>query len=535
MRIRLLVSAALLAAVAGGVAAQDPPTPQQPVFRAATRLIQVSVVVHDGRKRPVPGLKAEDFQVFEDGKERPVSFFSVLGDAPAAAAAAAASNTVFTNRVQSPSGGGVVAIIYDRLNTAQLEQERVREHIIKYLSQVKPDDRIGLYVLTENGMAVLHDFTRDARSLLRVLNRSKGESAVSFEASNERPSDYVGFGDALDSAMEAFVRNGEANARAFFERRRALISIDGLEAVAKHLQGVSGRKNIIWISSGFPFEIWAFQPTGSNHIDVMSQETARAARALNDTDAAVYAVDARGLVGAFSTPPAARQQAFTNIDTVQKPIEGLRQFAQRTGGEAFFNTNDLGAAIARAVDDSRLTYILGYYPANEEWDGKFRQIKVKVRRDGVDVRHRAGYFAIPPSAVETRASSMLDTLRSPLESTALPISVTVQRGADERVTLQVQFEPGTPLLEKRGDTWHGAIDLLISQTMPPGEHTSETDVTVPLTLNDAMRGQLLKEGLRFTRTITLRDEAHDVRIVARDPATGHTGSVIIPASALRSP
>jgi hypothetical protein len=46
---------------------------------------------------------------------------------------------------------------------------------------------------------------------------------------------------------------------------------------------------------------------------------------------------------------------------------------------------------------------------------------------------------------------------------------------------------------------------------------------------------LLKEGLRFTRTITLRDEAHDVRIVARDPATGHTGSVIIPASALRSP
>jgi hypothetical protein len=267
----------------------------------------------------------------------------------------------------------------------------------------------------------------------------------------------------------------------------------------------------------------------------MSQETARAARALNDTDAAVYAVDARGLVGAFSTPPAARQQAFTNIDTVQKPIEGLRQFAQRTGGEAFFNTNDLGAAIARAVDDSRLTYILGYYPANEEWDGRFRQIKVKVRRDGVDVRHRAGYFAIPPSAVETRASSMLDTLRSPLESTALPISVTVQRGADERVTLQVQFEPGTPLLEKRGDTWHGAIDLLISQTMPPGEHTSETDVTVPLTLNDAMRGQLLKEGLRFTRTITLRDEAHDVRIVARDPATGHTGSVIIPASALRSP
>jgi hypothetical protein len=530
VRILFLIAVAMLAATRGGVTAQQ--SDPQAVFRTATRLIQVSVVVHDGRHRPVPGLKAEDFQVFEDGKERPVSFFSVLGDAPTSSSAAAPTN-VFTNRVQSPSKGGVVAIVYDRLNTAQLDQERVRQHIVKFLAQVNPDDRIGLYVLDWRGMAVLHDFTRDARSLLRVLSRVQGRSSVGYDAANTPGVERVGFGDAMDRMMEAFARNGELNAQSFYERDLALKSIDGLESVAKHLQGVPGRKNIIWISSGFPFEFRSFGPPGSSHKETMTRETARAARALNDADTAVYTVDARGLVGAFATSPAAKQQAFTTIDTVQRSIEGLRQFSDRTGGRAFFNTNDLGAAIARAVDDSRLTYILGYYPARDDWDGKFRQIKVNVRRDGVDVRHRAGYFAIPASALETRGSSLLQALQDPLESTALPIAVSAQRVEDKKVTLQIQFEPGTPLLEKRDEMWHGAIDLVIAQTVPPGRHTSEADLTIPLALNDATRAQLLKEGVRLTRTITLRDDAHDVRVVARDASTGATGSVIIPASALR--
>src|SRR5688572_15265821 len=112
--------------------------PKQPVFRSSTRLIQVSVVVHDDRKTPVEGLRAEDFQVFEQGKEQPVVFFSVRGKVPIDAVTAAKG--VFTNQVQSP-GGGVVAIVYDRLNTANLDQQRVRQAVVKYLAQVNPDDR----------------------------------------------------------------------------------------------------------------------------------------------------------------------------------------------------------------------------------------------------------------------------------------------------------------------------------------------------------------------------------------------------------
>ena len=535
MRNLLLIAAAMLAAVTGSVTAQQPPA-EQPVFRASTRLIQVSVVVQDGRHRPVPGLKAEDFQVFEDGKEQSVAFFSVHGSALRSAAVAPAAKT-FTNRIQSPSGGGVVVIVLDAFNTSELSLANAREHLIKYLGRLNPDDRIGLYMLTGLGMVVLHDFTRDARSILRTLSGVKQGGSRELVASTETPVDHVGFGDELDRRLESFVIAGQANMIGFFERDRALKSIDALEAVARHLAGVPGRKNLVWISSGFPFDIRSFGPAGSNHRELMSTDTARAARALNDADVAVYTVDARGLVGAFASSPSERQQRFTNIDTVHKPIEGLRQFAQLTGGEAYFNTNDIGGAIGRAVEDSRLTYVLGYYSDEKSWDGKFRRIKVNVRRNGIDVRHRAGYFAIPGSALPqpSRSDAILDALQGPLESTALPISATVQHGTDQKVSLQIQFEPGTPLLEKRGETWHGGVDLVIAQTVPPGKHTSEADLTIPLALDDATRAQLLKDGLRLTRTITLRDDAHDVRIVARDPATGATGSVIIPASALRHP
>lgn len=532
MRQPLLMSAALVVALAAAPAAQDS-SQKAPVFRASTRLIQVSVVVQDGRKKPVEGLTAEDFQVFEDGKAVPVAFFSALGKAPTDVASAAKG--VFTNRVQSP-GGGVVAIVYDRLNTAVFDQQRVRDAVVKYLSQVNPDDRIGLYVLDGKGMGILHDFTRDARSLLRVLERVKGRVGAA-ESVAEAPLDFSVFGDALEQQLTEFAETGDASFRSFTQRRMALSSIEGLEAVARHLRGVPGRKNIIWISSGFPFEFRAFQPVGNNHQELMSRETARAARALNDTDAAVYVVDARGLVGAFATPPSSKHQAFTTLDSALKPIEGLRQFAQQTGGEAFFNTNDLGGAISKAVEDSRLTYILGYYTDEKAWDGKFRKIQVKVRRDDVDVRHRAGYFAIPSSALPqpTRSEAILDALESPLEVTALPLTVSFEAALDGKVTLAIRIEPGAPLLEKRGNTWHGAVDIAVAQSLPNGKLTADADLTIPLALDDATRTQLLKDGLRLTRTIALHGEAHDVRVVARDPANGAVGSVIIPAKAIRHP
>src|SRR5262249_31475917 len=131
-----------------------------------------------------------------------------------------------------------------------------------------------------------------------------------------------------------------------------------------------------------------------------SVEFERTVRAVNTSNLAIYPVDARGLVAQLSTlPDASRSGApgLTGEPTI--PAVNLRgsfdvstqqtmqTLAERTGGRAFYDTNDLRGAIRRAVDDARATYVLGYYPAHDQWDGRFYEIKVQVKRPGAQVRH----------------------------------------------------------------------------------------------------------------------------------------------------
>ena len=111
-------------------------------------------------------------------------------------------------------------------------------------------------------------------------------------------------------------------------------------------------------------------------------------------------------------------------------IPALRDFdytelADMSGGRAFYDTNDFAGSIRRVIDDSADTYILGYYPDHNKWNGEFREIKVKVDRPGVEVHARKGYFAVAEteSAVALNAEKLTNALRSPLESTDLGFDV----------------------------------------------------------------------------------------------------------------
>jgi hypothetical protein len=75
----------------------------------------------------------------------------------------------------------------------------------------------------------------------------------------------------------------------------------------------------------------------------------------------------------------------------------------------------------------------------------------------------------------------------------------------------------------------------VAQTLDTGEHVRDADVTVPLSFPDAMRDEFLEDGMAITRTITLRPDAHQVRVITRDVASSAVGSVIIQAADLRKP
>ena len=403
--------------------AQAPPT-----FRADTHLVEVSVVVHDKAGEPVTGLTRDDFSLLEDGKEQPIEMFSVDGRVlirnGAAAAAGAATEPLaalaageISNRLDAGvRAGAVTAILFDRVNTRIEDQHPAREQIAKFLGQIRPDDRVALYSLEWDRVRVLHDFTNDATSLLRAL---------SWPAAADRAPD--------DPDLAGWISHTSEAMSALMVQNRASVTLDALVGVAQHLAGVRGRKNLIWVSSGIP---WAI--TDEN----IPIPVGRAARAVDDANVAIYPVDARGLVGNAGVAPAETmpEVAAMKGKVTSKPIipergvaqpvanfEVMKALAANTGGRAFINSNDIKTAIRSAIDDGRMTYVLGYYPSHGKWDGAFRQITVKVKRPGVEVRHRKGYRAFPMSA-KVRAQPNDDLIaeaKSPLAATGLGLTARV--------------------------------------------------------------------------------------------------------------
>ena len=545
MPARAWIGACVLGLGAIGLAAQSPTTSQgqPPKFRSDTRLVRVTVVVHDNRNQPVEGLTAQDFRVFDNGKEQPISLFDVQARlvAPAAAGARAAAGApaanVFNNAITGQAAGGVTVILFDRLNTTWSDQAQARAYIFKYLSQVKPTDPIAFYVLDSSAVSVIHDFTRDTSSLLRALDRVQRLTSLETAVASEpgpQPSDS---GDAATDAMidAALTRMNEA-VKGFYLGKRAEFTLDALEGIARHLSSVQGRKNLIWVSAAFPASFTDGRGGGLAQRRSMYTEVNRAARAITDADVAVYPVDARGLVATITSMPGAQQPVFNGLSTIMPNIDTMRLTADLTGGRAYFNTNDLGEAIRRAVDDTRLTYMLGYYLPGGSWDGRFHEIKVTVRRPGLEVRHRTGYLAVPtpPQDVATRQNALARALSSPLDATGLQLTVTAEPAAGGLLRLSMRIDARALLFHADAGSWVASVDVAIAQALSDGRLVRTADLNLPLRFTPEMRAQAEREGLVFNRQVDVRADAHELRIAVRDTASGEVGTVSIPATRARA-
>src|SRR5258708_17088271 len=138
--------------------AQDP---NQPTIRVTTRLVQVSVVVHDKKGEPLSDLKKEAFTILDKGKEQKVAVFAVDSiDAPRKVWPALPPN-IFSNRVQrADSPTSTTVILFDGLNTRFQDQAYARKQIVKFLGERQPHDRVALYLLASN-VRILHHFTNN--------------------------------------------------------------------------------------------------------------------------------------------------------------------------------------------------------------------------------------------------------------------------------------------------------------------------------------------------------------------------------------
>ena len=537
---RASVAFVIVAAVALQQAHPAPST-QTPtsVFRTNTRLVQVNVVVHDKHSQPVADLKKEDFTVLEHGKPQQISLFLMNDAAGNAVSSSPLPPHIFSNAVAARAGtpSGVTALLLDLVNTGALDQKRARDSVRAFLQQIRPEDRIAIYTLGQRGLILVHDYTTDAASLVARLHDLHNELSTSLDASTLDDDDQQDLRDlGLDDVADANQRAAD-----FFTNNRVVNTLTAFEAIAHHMAGLPGRKSVVWVSGGIPLQIGFDEMPETNGTfsnrdrRVFTPEMDAAARALNDSGIAVYPVDARGLLPAPGFGPTSRRAPPTipSIGNANANIDTMSELAERTGGRAAFNTNDLASAIRRAVDDGRVTYTLGYYSTDDRQDGKFREIKVTVDRPNVEVRARKGYFAMRPAdaSAASRTREIQAAVWSPLDATELPFDARVDRLPDPPETLNVfiQLKPGAVSFTKDGDRWKGSLEAVYVQRDPHDSPLGTAEIeSLPLSLTEAQVTQASQQGLIFQHRLHREPSAATLRIVVRDAGTGAIGSVTAP-------
>ena len=328
--------------------------------------------------------------------------------------------------------------------------------------------------------------------------------------------------------------------------RRVAITFAAMEAIANHMAGVPGRKNLIWVSGAFPLTLafgkGGLAGGGQRTITYMGQMKGATA-AIDRANVAVYPVDARGLMTSASlqaaTPRRPSQNAVAptrHIPTAEdlvdtREVETMQLMAEWTGGRAFYNSNDIRGALKQATDDAEVTYTLGFYADEKELDGSYHELKVKVARKGSDVRYRKGYFATPLTAVDSQPATevLRNALFSPADATAMGLTAALTPDASRSGSfiLALGMDMQNLSLAAKNDRWTDTLNFIVAQEGTTGAILDAVQNAITINVTDENREKLLKDGLAMKVAITPAPGLSQIRVAVMDQATGNVGSLRI--------
>jgi len=358
MRLVLAAAVSALAAFAFTVSG-DAQTSSAAAAAPPVQTIRIDALASDARGRFVPNLKSTDFELREDGKPVPVdeARFIAADSNAAAPEQPAPVATVADERQQARRPNArLFAVFIDEYHISPASANRARQALTDFIDRdLGPDD---LFIVMKPLDSLLTIRLSHDRELAR-------RTAASLEG---RKGDYT--------PRNAYERDNWAGTPARVEAARTQVAVSALNALAVHLGGLAdGRKTVLVVTEGLTRPL---RRRGQEYLATIDS----AIRSANRSRVAIYPVDPR--------PPSAIAAADRSAD--ERMV--LQSLAAETGGD-LLEADDLGGALRRAATDASGYYLLTYRAAHAE-DGAFHPIQLKVRRAGVQVRVRSGYWATSP-------------------------------------------------------------------------------------------------------------------------------------------
>jgi len=539
----------LLAALAAPtVVAQQPPQ-NQPVFRSTVNLVLVDVVVRDRKGAIVTGLKADDFQLVEDGKPQqiltfafeqiegtaaPVERASLLAGsaasgpprvtAPAAAPTAGTAARAAPLTSEDVAGHRLLTLLFDTSSMQPEDVQKATDEAIKWVDEkMSPDDLVAVATIGST-LQILSDFTSEKEQVRSVLEKFSAADGTAFsavdastQATDEAASSQTDDTTTTDvGAQELDTFNNDVRLRA-------------LKTLAEALAPIQQKKAILYFSSGM-------QRNGTDN----QVELRAAVNAAVRANVAIYPVDSRGLQavvpggsarqgsrgGLSAFTGSAVTQQFTQLAAQQ---ETLTTLAADTGGTAFLDSNDFGEAFGQVTKDISSYYILGFASTNTDRDGRYRRITVRLRnKSDAKIEAREGYYAdrdFTHTAKGDREVQLQEQLAMQIPATDVPLFVTTGffRLAADRYYVPVSLVvPGSAVPPAAKSTDKLTLDVAgfirDERNFPVGR--IRDTMTVPPASTDS----LSTRQVLYETGVTLPPGRFSVKMVVRENTTGQMGT-----------
>jgi len=542
--------AAPAAALLVGLFAEYPVAqqPQRPVFRTGREVVSIDVVVRDRDGNIVRGLTASDFDVREDGQPQEVMAFTFQEIAAEKAATASAqpgpgllagvetrmiepAKSAVSSQPPEPApstsdataGRRLIVLLFDISSMQPEDVQRAVDSARKYVKeQMEAADLVAVATIS-SALDVLTDFTGEEERVDAALGRLAYTDGLATEppaaATAETDEAAAAAGEeAATEASELDMFNNDVRLRA-------------LRTLSEALSPIEQKKAIVYFSAGM-------QRTGQDN----QVELRTAINAAIRAHVAIYPIDIRGLQavvpGGDARQASGRGQAMFSGRGVAQQFsqlaasqDTLTSLAADTGGRAFTDTNDFGDAFTRVQRDMSAYYLLGYSSTNPTKDGRFRRVQVRVKRDGLRVEARAGYYAARDFAHTNRGdreTQLEEQLFSAVSSTDLPVLVTggFFRMAADRYYVPISVAvPGLAVPIPAGKD-RATLDVLGMVRDEQGRPVGRIRQTMDLA---AGTGTTLEgKQVLYQSGVTLPPGRFAVKVVVRENTNGTIGSFEAP-------
>jgi VWFA-related protein len=520
-------------ALAAAFAQTPPPQTPDTVIRINVNLVQVDAVVTDSKDKPVTDLRAEDFEILQDGKPQVItnfSFISIANGRPAAPAprpaAVKGAPPVPPARLKAGDVRRTIAMVVDDLGLSFESIAYLRQSLKKFVDQqMQPGDLVAI-IRTGAGIGALQQFTADKRMLYAAIDRVKYNALGRVGVASFAP---LGQHDGLGPAATA--------------DRNEIFSVGTLGAIRYIVNGLHelpGRKSVVLFSENLKL----FNPNdGSQRV---LDEVRHLTDAANRASVVIYTIDPRGLQ-VHGLTAADDTRGMSQAQMAEVPLqrardefesrEGLVVLAHDTGGRFFSNTNDLDGAVRAIMEDSAGYYLIGYHPNAETFDvktgqPKFHKVAVRLKRPGLRVRSRSGFFGTSDRQTapvpHTREEQISRALASPFGAGSIHVRLTPlfsegPKGAYLNTLLYIDAKDLK--FADEPDGWHKAVIDVVAITFGDnGQAVDSSNRTYALRARNESYDQAL-HGLFYSVSHPVRKPgAYQMRVVVRDATSEEVGS-----------